>query len=98
MFNVADVVDDELSEIADDNQDQPPYNSDAVAGTFTAQAIAGVTELGNMASTSGVMYCDIPFGICKLVNAKQTQDNGTSSMEHNVIVHVEVLGFSEMEG
>lgn len=98
MFNVEDTVDDELSEIADDNQDQPPYDSDASAGTFTSAAFAGIVELGNMASTSGTMYCDIPFGICQVVNTKQTQDNGNSAMEGNVVMHVDVLGFSEMEG
>lgn len=98
MFNVEDTVDDELSEIADDNQDQPPYDSDAVAGTYASIAIAGVIELGNMASTSGTFFCDVPFGICKVLHAKQTQDNGDGSMEGNVLMHVEVLGYSEMEG
>jgi len=87
-----------VSAMADSNQDLTPYDTDAAAGTFSSIAIAGILELGNMASTSGTMFVDIPFGICQVIHAKQTQNNSDGSMEGNVLMHVEVLGFSELEG
>lgn len=98
MFNVEDAVDDELSEIADDNQDQPPYNSDASAGTFTSAAMGGITQIGNISFPIGVFYADIPFGICQVLMSKQTLDDSNGDMSSDVSYLVEVLGHSEMEG
>ncbi len=98
MFNVEDTVDDELSEIADDNQDQPPYDSDAAAGTFTSVAYAALIQMGNISAPMVTYYVDIPFGICQLDTAKQTVDDSNGDMSGNVVITVEVLGHSEMEG
>lgn len=87
-----------VSDLADSNQDETPYNSDAAAGTFTSAAIAGAVQIGNISTTGGTMYVDIPFGIFGLINNKQTTDDGVASMEGNITILLEVLGFSELEG
>jgi len=99
MFNIGDFRHEELSEIADDNQDQPPYDSDAYDGTYSSEAFAGIVQLGlNGGATGATMFVDIPFGIAKWSNIKQTSDDSNGAMEGNVLMHLEVLGFSEMEG
>lgn len=98
MFNVEDSVDDELSVIADDNQDKPPYDSDSSSGTYTCSVVAGITQIGNISNPIGVFYADIPFGICSVIFVKQTLDNENGSMQYDVPYYVEVMGVSEMEG
>jgi len=87
-----------VSDLADSNQDETPYNTDAAAGTFTSAAMAGVVQIGNISTTGGTMYVDIPFGVGALYINKQTTDDGNAAMEGNVQYLIEVLGISEMEG
>jgi len=87
-----------VSDLADSNQDETPYDTDAAAGTFTSIAMAGITQIGNAANPIGVFYADIPFGICQMLMVKQTLDDNDGDMRYDVPYHVEILGFSEMEG
>jgi len=98
MFVVDDADSDEIQAIAHSVGDEPPYNSDAAAGTYTSMTSLGIHQIGNLAVPMGVMDVDIPFGICQLSLAKQTVDNANGSMEGSIIVAVEVLGISEMQG
>ena len=96
MFNVEDATDDELAVIADDNQDKPPYDHDAVAGTFTSYAYGDAAILGNYGAVKDVVHFDAPFGLVTLGASKSTDSSG--NLSDDVLLQIEVLGISEMQG
>ncbi len=101
MVNVEDAVDDELQVIAQDNQDQTPYNADEIKGSFTSGSYLGITQVGNLAQSLVTVDVTIPFGICALGIAKLTADGGNSSangLDGDITILCEVLGTSEMQG
>ncbi len=98
MVNIEDAVDDELQVIAQDNQDQTPYDAEAVAGTFTSATLLGITQVGNLAQSMVTIDVTIPFGICLVSIAKQTADDADGDMSGGLFVQCEVLGVSEMQG
>lgn len=98
MVNIEDAVDDELQVIAQDNQDQTPYDAEAVAGTFTSVTILGITQVGNLAQSMTTVDVTIPFGICSVAITKQTADDDGGDMSGGIPILCEVLGVSEMQG
>ena len=96
MFNVEDVTDDELAVIADDNQDLPPYDHDAVAGTFTSVCSSEPAMCGDHGAPKDTVFFDAPFGMLRLDMVKTADASGTLSTE--VPYFIEVLGISEMQG
>ncbi len=98
MFVVDDADSDEIQAIAHSLGDEPPYDSDAVAGTFTSMTTLGFGQIGNLANPQFSFDVDIPFGIFAMDIAKQTVDNATGDMAHDPIIRIEVLGISEMQG
>ncbi len=98
MFVVDDADSDEVQAIAHAVGDAPPYDSDAVAGTFTSMTTLGFGQIGNLANPQFSFDVDIPFGIFAMDIAKQTVDNATGDMAHDPIIRIEVLGISEMQG
>lgn len=95
MFNVEDERDDELQIIADDNQDQTPYNTDASRGTFTAFCLAEVAACGNFGKPKDVVYFDAPFGMARLDLVKSSDTAG--DLNGDVAYTIEVVGISEMQ-
>lgn len=65
MFNVEDATDDEITDIAEDNQDKTPYDDDAIGGTFTTQVISDISY-GSSPLANTVLYFDAPFGLFDL--------------------------------
>jgi hypothetical protein len=99
MFNVEDATDDELQAIADANQDATPYDHDGIAGSFTSQSLLGLGAVGAVGgAVMAVMDVDVPFGIMGINVIKATIDGSTSAMDGVPILHVELLGISEMQG
>lgn len=96
MFNVEDSTDDELAEIAEDNQDLPPYDHDGVAGTFTSAAYGEVAVVGNHGLPKDVVHFEAPFGLLNLVWAKTGDSSG--NLSDDISYQIEVLGISEMQG
>lgn len=96
MFNVEDSRDDELIAIAEDNQDKPPYDEDAVAGTYTSKAIAGVAMTGNWGAVRDEILIDVPFGLMYIDWSKIGDSSG--DLSNDITFTVEVLGVSEMQG
>jgi len=87
---------DEIAAIAHEVGDEPPYNSDAVAGTYTSVSTLGIGVLGNLSAVSYTMDIDVPFGLFYVLMNK-------TSLSGNLVVkqvpfHVQVLGISEMQG
>ena len=95
MFNVEDATDDELQVIADDNQDLPPYDADAAAGSYTSICIADVAACGNWGAPKDVVHFDAPFGLTYLEFVKTTDSAG--ALQNDVTFLIEVLGISEMQ-
>lgn len=95
MFNVEDATDDELQVIADDNQDQPPYDQDSAAGSFTSKASSQIALCGNLALVKDVIEFDAPFGLAELKVDKLADTAGT--LDGDLVVQIEILGISEME-
>lgn len=95
LFNVEDSVDDVIQTTADDNQDKPPYDQDAAAGTFTSKAIAPVAICGNFGAPKDVIDFDAPFGLFEIQWLKIA--DATGNLSNDVGFHVEVLGISEMQ-
>ena len=96
MFNVEDVTDDELAVIADDNQDLPPYDHDAIAGTFTSMCTSEPAMCGDHSAPKDTVFFDAPFGLLRLDMVKTADANGNLATE--VPYFIEVLGISEMQG
>lgn len=96
MFNVEDATDDELQVIADDNQDLPPYDQDAAAGSFTSMCLTDVAACGNWGQPKDTIHFDAPFGLTYLELVKQTDSNG--DLDGDITYIIEVLGISEMQG
>lgn len=96
MFNVEDATDDELAVIADDNQDLPPYDHDAVAGTFTSMVASDIAVCGNHGAPKDTIFFDAPFGLAQLTFTKSADAAG--DLDGNVLYFIEVLGISEMQG
>lgn len=96
MFNVEDTADDELQVIADDNQDLPPYDQDAAAGSFTSAVSSEFAVTGSMGAPKDIIHFDCPFGICAIQMAKSADSLGNLSAD--VFYQIEVLGISEMQG
>lgn len=96
MFNVEDATDDELAVIADDNQDLPPYDHDAIAGTFTSKVYTEIAMCGNHGAPKDTIYFDAPFGLAEIDLTKTGDSSGNLSAD--VIYQIEVLGISEMQG
>lgn len=95
MFNVEDATDDELQVIADDNQDLPPYDADAAAGTYTSICIADTAACGNWGAPKDVIHFDAPFGMTYLELVKNTDSSG--ALQNDITFYIEVLGISEMQ-
>jgi len=98
MFVVDDADSDEIQAIAHSLGDEPPYDSDAVAGTFTSQTVLGLGQIGNLSSGQFTFDVDIPFGIFSMSISKQTLDNVNGAMESDPLIRIDVLGISEMQG
>lgn len=101
MFELDDERDDEIQALTQSVGDGTPYDSDAVAGTYTSEAIAGYGVVGNLASPFLTMDVDIPFGMMQITVRKKTSDGATTSsggMGNALPLHLEVLGISEMQG
>lgn len=96
MFNVEDSTDDELAEIAEDNQDLPPYDHDAVAGTFTSKAPCEAAVVGNHGLPKDVIHFEAPFGLVELGMIKTGDSSG--NLSDDIPFQIEVLGISEMQG
>lgn len=96
MFNVEDATDDELQVIADDNQDQPPYDQDAATGAFTSQSLSEIAFTGDWSKPSAVLEFDAPFGLAEIIMTKLTDSN--KNLSGDTSYHIEVLGISEMQG
>ena len=96
MFNVEDATDDELQVIADDNQDEPPYDQDAAAGAFTSQSLSEIAFTGDWSKPSAVLEFDAPFGLAEIFMAKMT--DSAKNLSGDTTYSIEVLGISEMQG
>jgi len=110
MFNVEDTVDDEITDIAEDNQDKTPYDDDAIGGTFTTQVISSLSY-GDSPMANTVLYFDAPFGLFDaslLFTPAGSRIDGVgesselfvtnSDLDGVVTYNIEVLGISEMQG
>lgn len=98
MFTTDDDRDTEIQALTQSVGDGTPYDSDAVAGTFTSASFAAYVQVGNKASPQVVVDVDIPFGIANVVVIKQPQDENAGDLGAAMPFHVEVLGISEMQG
>lgn len=98
MFELDDERDDEIQALTQSVGDGTPYDSDAVAGTYTSAAYAGYGVLGNLASPMLVMDVDIPFGLMEITANKKTSDGAGGNISQQLFTHIEVLGISEMQG
>lgn len=101
MMTTDDDRDTEIQALTQSVGDGTPYDSDAIAGTFTSAATAAYVLVGNKASPQVVVDVDIPFGLMQVVARKRTQDGAASTaggMDALLGFHVEVLGISEMQG
>lgn len=95
LFNVEDSIDHTLQTTADDNQDKPPYDQDAAAGTFTSKAPAPIAVSGNYGAPKDTIEFDAPFGLFEISWIKTADAQG--DLSNAVGFHVEVLGISEMQ-
>ena len=87
---------DEVREVADDEQDNPPYDADDLTNDapFIGLIEAGKTMTGLTSMIKDVIYVDIPFGLCRVDGIVQNISSGTRALDFQV----EVLGVSEMQG
>lgn len=101
MFTVDDERDDEIQALTQVVGDSTPYDSDAVAGTFTSESVAAYGAVGTYAAPQITFDVDVPFGLMFWEMRKRTTDGENTApagMRDPVPFHVEVLGVSEMQG
>ena len=95
LFNVEDTQDPTIQTTADDNQDKPPYDQDAPAGTFTSMSVGGVAASGNFGMPKDSIEFTAPFGLFQIEWVKNADVAG--DLNGDIIYHIEVLGISEMQ-
>ena len=98
MMTTDDDRDTEIQALTQSVGDGTPYDSDAIAGTFTSAAIAAYVQVGNKASPQVVVDVDIPFGLMQIAARKTPQDEAAGDLGASMGFHIEVLGISEMQG
>lgn len=98
MMTTDDDRDTEIQALTQSVGDGTPYNSDAIAGTFTSAATAAYVQVGNKASPQVIVDVDIPFGLMQVTARKTPQDESAGDLGASMPFHIEVLGISEMQG
>lgn len=94
LFDMGDSDDNAaVRDLAQGEQDNPPYDADALQGTFTEPVELGRAILSQQAATMTEIYIDVPFGLAEL-RAQAYSGASTSDLE----IAVQVLGVSEMQG
>ena len=94
LFDIGDSSDNSaVRDLAQGEQDNPPYDADALQGTFTEPVEIGRGVCSQ--STMGMVefYMDIPFGMAAITAQSR---NGTTTTDLEIAI--EVLGVSEMQG
>lgn len=82
-----------VRDLAQGEQDNPPYDADALQGTFYNPCEVGRVVLSQGTATMTEIYMDIPFGIAG-IEAQSELGATTADLEFAI----EVLGVSEMQG
>ena len=82
-----------IRDLAQGEQDNPPYDADALQGTFYNPCEVGRVVLSQGTATMTEIYMDIPFGIAG-IEAQSELGATTTDLEFAI----EVLGVSEMQG
>jgi hypothetical protein len=82
-----------VRDLADTEQDSPPYDADDLEGTFTQPVLQGRTLTGQQAAYRDVAYIDVPFG---MIDVFATSINGSADQTWDF--DIEVLSVSEMQG
>ncbi len=86
---------DELRDVVDDQQDNPPYDRDSLTASCTKLVTASTGHLGLQYGNSSYSFSmDVPFGIFAGISKILDASVGSSS----IYLEVEVLGTSEMQG
>jgi hypothetical protein len=93
LFNVGGSTQDEVRDLADTEQDSPPYDADDLEGTFTQPVLQGRTLTGQQAAYRDVTYIDVPFG---MLDVYAISINGSTAQQWDF--DIEVLSVSEMQG
>ena len=87
---------DEVIDLARDNQDNPPYDLDQDGDACEAREL-GRIHIGQRSGIQSTMIVDIPFGICQFdvqaFNRKDTEDGETVTPVH---IGVEILSIYPM--
>lgn len=82
-----------VRDLAQGEQDNPPYDADALQGTFYNPCEVGRVVLSQNTGAMTEIYMDIPFGIAG-IEAQSELGSTTTDLEFAI----EVLGVSEMQG
>jgi len=94
MFAAPSVSSDEVRTVADDQQDNPPYDRDSLTAACTKLVAPIRARLGSQFGTSTRTFdLDVPFGIADFYGI--VKDAGSAGVMY---WDIEVLGVSEMQG
>lgn len=94
LFDMGDSSDNAaVRDLAQGEQDNPPYDADALQGTFTEPVEIGRGICSQSTVGQVEFYIDVPFGLAAIT--AQSRNGGTTT---DLEFAVEVLGVSEMQG
>lgn len=87
---------DEVVDLARDNQDEPPYDL-SESGNDTEPVESARVFLGITSGVQQTVVVDVPYGMCELAGVNAYMDNG-ENLTNGFHVRAEVLDIFPMEG